>query len=90
MPVRYVCKNCGHVLWVFTKVGQDYLGVPSPDELRRIYGVCPRCKRDITTPRFEDVLIKPIIGLEHLETPHNLGLKSVVTPLVKATVSQEA
>jgi len=90
MPVRYVCKNCGQVLWVFTRVGQDYLGIPSPDELRRIYGVCPNCKKDIATPRFEDVLIKPATGLEHLEAPYYLGLKSITAPLVKATVSQEA
>jgi len=90
MPVRYVCKNCGQVLWIFTKVGQDYLGVPSPDELRRIYGVCPKCKKDIAAPRFEDVIIKPAIGLENLEIPHYLGLKSTATSLVKAAVSQEA
>jgi len=63
MPVKYVCSNCGHVLWVFNKVGQDYLGVPTPDEIRRIYGVCPVCKSEFVKPSIERIdirVVKPV------------------------------
>lgn len=65
MPIRYVCRKCGYVLWSFEKVGQDYFGVPAPEDIIRIYGVCPRCKRDLSIPSIEDVVIefrtKPLI-----------------------------
>lgn len=58
MPVRYVCKRCGHILWNFERVGQDYFGVPAPEDIIRIYGVCPRCKCDLTIPSIDDITIK--------------------------------
>lgn len=60
MPIRYICRKCGHVLWSFTHVGQDYFGVPTPDEIKRMYGVCPSCKREFIKPSLEDIILEPI------------------------------
>ncbi|GEM_PF-426267 len=59
MPVKYVCRNCGFVLWEFREVGQDYYGVPTPEEVIRVYGgICPRCKSDLRMPSLNDISIK--------------------------------
>lgn len=60
MPIKYVCRKCGEILWIFRKVGQDYYGIPTPDEIIRSRGVCPRCKSVLSPPRFEDVVISEI------------------------------
>ncbi len=61
MPVRYVCKKCGHVLYHFERVGQDFMGVRTPSELRIILaGKCPRCGHPFETPKPEDITIKLI------------------------------
>ncbi|MEM4655196.1 MAG: hypothetical protein QXL34_06910 [Thermosphaera sp.] len=58
MPVRYICGNCGYILSVFYEVGQDYYGVPTPEEVYRIHGgICPRCKHDLTMPTMRDIRI---------------------------------
>lgn len=69
LPIKYVCRNCGEILWIFKRVGQDYYGIPTPDEIIRSRGVCPRCKNVLTPPRLEDIVIskaeielKPIIA----------------------------
>lgn len=72
MPIRYVCKKCGYVLWSFERVGQDYFGVPAPEDIIRVYGVCPKCKHDLSIPKLEDIVIeiraKPILEIrEELE-----------------------
>jgi hypothetical protein len=60
MPVKYVCKHCGFVLWEFKEVGQDYYGIPTPEEVIRVYGgICPRCKHDLTLPSLNDITIEP-------------------------------
>jgi DNA-directed RNA polymerase subunit RPC12/RpoP len=59
VPVKYICKKCGRVLWSFEHVGQDYFGIPTPDEIRRMYGVCPTCKREFEDPTIDDIVIKP-------------------------------
>ncbi|MEM1629063.1 MAG: hypothetical protein QXP02_05560 [Desulfurococcaceae archaeon] len=65
MPVRYVCKHCGHILFEFKKVGQDYNGIPTPEEVYRTCGgICPRCKNSLEIPRKEYakvILIRPYI-----------------------------
>ncbi|ADI32324.1 hypothetical protein [Staphylothermus hellenicus] len=59
MPVRYVCKHCGYVLWEFKEVGQDYYGIPTPEEVIRVYGgICPKCKHDLSIPSINDISIK--------------------------------
>lgn len=51
MPIRYRCKRCGFVLFEFNRVGQDYWGVPTPEEVYRLSGgVCPRCKSLLDIP----------------------------------------
>ncbi|WP_276814991.1 hypothetical protein [Desulfurococcus amylolyticus] len=51
MPIKYRCKSCGFILFEFTRVGQDYYGVPTPEEVYRIYGgICPRCKSMLEVP----------------------------------------
>ncbi len=44
MVVIFRCRNCGAILFRFSRVGQDFYGLPTPDELKaRIGGRCPRC-----------------------------------------------
>ncbi len=58
MPVKYVCRHCGYVLWEFNKVGQDYFGLPSPSEVINAHGgICPRCKHDLRRPSLKDIKI---------------------------------
>ncbi|MEM0377902.1 MAG: hypothetical protein QXP68_02645 [Thermosphaera sp.] len=58
MPVRYICGNCGYILSIFYEVGQDYYGVPTPEEVYRIHGgICPRCKHDLAMPTMRDIRI---------------------------------
>ncbi len=60
MPVKYVCSNCGYVLWDFRRVGQDYYGVPTPEEVIRVVGVCPRCKKELKLPTMDEIVIRPL------------------------------
>ncbi len=58
MPVRYVCRRCGYVLWEFKHVGQDCYGLPTPTEVMNVYGgICPRCKRELRKPGLDDIII---------------------------------
>jgi len=67
LPVKYICNNCGYVLWSFERVGQDYYGVPTPEEVIRVHGgICPRCKKDLVFNGIEDIVIEPLKKL--LET----------------------
>jgi len=66
VPVRYVCRKCGFVLWKFEHVGQDYYGVPTPEEIRRVYGVCPNCKSELAIPSIEDIVIEAIAPKKRL------------------------
>ena len=60
MPVVYRCKHCGFILHVFVRVGQDTYGVPTPRELRSIYGgLCPRCGHRLEPPTLNDIIVKP-------------------------------
>jgi len=59
MPIKYVCKNCGYILYQFDHVGQDTLGVRTPSELKVIFaGECPRCGHPLGTPKVEDINIR--------------------------------
>lgn len=58
MPVVYVCRHCGEIIYVFERVGQDCYGLPTPSELReRVGAVCPRCKMPLGEPSLSDVFI---------------------------------
>lgn len=58
IPVRYVCKNCGHILYKFEKVGQDFYGVRTPSEIKSIYGgKCPKCGHELQTPTLAEIKI---------------------------------
>ena len=55
----YVCRNCGHVLFVFRR-GQDSYGPRMPSEIRAQFaGRCPRCGHELGVPGPEDIEIKP-------------------------------
>ena len=59
MPVIYVCRNCGHVLFTFRR-GQDSYGVRTPSEIRdQLGGKCPRCGHGLGIPDLKDIEIKP-------------------------------
>jgi len=46
MPIRYICRRCGTILYEYTNVSEQYpCGAPSPHEVARIYYVCPVCGR---------------------------------------------
>ncbi|MCS7128483.1 MAG: hypothetical protein N3E36_04995 [Sulfolobales archaeon] len=76
MPVKYVCHNCGHILWEFTRVGQDYYGMPTPSEVYNAYGgICPSCKRSLKKPSEASVSIRARI-LEEVSIPITQGLLS--------------
>jgi len=50
VPVVYRCSNCGYILDIFLRVGQNSYGVPTPSELASRYGgVCPRCGKPLNT-----------------------------------------
>ncbi|MEM1878073.1 MAG: hypothetical protein QW669_04310, partial [Desulfurococcaceae archaeon] len=68
-------RKCGEVLWLFRKVGQDYYGIPTPDEIIRSRGVCPRCKNILTPPRLEDIVIS--------------GVEQIVKPVLVKGVAEE-
>ena len=59
MPVKYICKNCGYVLYKFERVGQDFYGVRTPSEIKLMYGgMCPRCGHELGTPTIDDIKIR--------------------------------
>ena len=60
MPIYYICSNCGHRLFVFQKVGQDFYGVRTPSEVKLQFGgKCPRCGHVMGTPDLQDIEIRP-------------------------------
>ncbi|MET1101812.1 MAG: hypothetical protein ABWW69_04975 [Pyrodictiaceae archaeon] len=59
MPIVYRCSNCGYVLHIFVKVGQNSYGVPTPSELANQYGgYCPLCGKPLNIkPTIDDIII---------------------------------
>lgn len=58
LVVIFRCRNCGTILFRFSRVGQDFYGLPTPEELRaRIGGKCPICGTIPIKPTADNVLI---------------------------------
>ena len=58
MPVVYVCRNCGHVLFKWEL--QDSYGLRTPSEVRAQFaGKCPRCGHKLESPDLKDIEIRP-------------------------------
>ena len=58
VPVVYVCRHCGEIIYVFERVGQDCYGLPTPSELKeRVGAVCPRCKMPLGEPSLSEVFV---------------------------------
>mgnify|MGYP001772557779 CR=1 FL=1 len=59
MGVVYRCKKCGHILYKFERVGQDFYGVRTPSELKLMFAnKCPKCGHELEIPKVEDIKIK--------------------------------
>lgn len=60
MPVVYRCKNCGHRIFVFGRVGQDCKGIRTPQEVIQEFGpTCPACGRALEIPTAGRIAVKP-------------------------------
>ncbi len=78
MPVVYKCRNCGTILHVFYKVGQDYYGIPTPSEVISLFGgVCPRCGSKLRIPQLQDIRIV------HLASAIRLRLAEIMSKMRK-------
>ena len=82
MPITYVCKRCGYVLYRFERVGQDCYGLPSPAEVINMYGgICPRCKADLRPPSVEDIVEKIKYSItSHAARPQHTYMLGTVAP----------
>jgi len=56
MPIKYICKKCGSVIFEFTNIGQDYFGIRTPSSLVHQFKKCPHCGRNLLD--YNDVVIK--------------------------------
>ncbi|MCY0867777.1 MAG: hypothetical protein OWQ48_00885 [Desulfurococcus sp.] len=62
MAIRYRCRNCGAILYEFVRVGQNFYGIPTPEEVYRLYGgVCPKCKSLLEVPSLEEIRSRIVI-----------------------------
>ncbi len=78
MPVVYKCRNCGTILHVFYKVGQDYYGIPTPSEVISLFGgVCPRCGSKLRVPQLQNIRIV------HLASAIRLRLAEIMSKMRK-------
>lgn len=84
MPVVFVCSNCGRILYVFKRAGQDYYGIPTPSELAsRIGGVCPYCGKPISLKvSLRNVFIR-IRGSSPLRLREDVSVNEGVKPFSK-------
>ncbi len=61
MSIRYVCKNCGYVLFDVKnkRLHGAPVGLLSPSEVIKYYnGRCPRCGRRLEKPDLKDIVIR--------------------------------
>lgn len=63
--IRYVCGNCGYVLYEYRTNTRCYAGLPSP---RYVYskhnGVCPRCGKRLEPPTPENWRERIVVELK--------------------------
>ncbi|BCU68670.1 hypothetical protein HS7_21070 [Sulfolobales archaeon HS-7] len=56
--IIWTCKGCEYELFRFEKVGQDYYGVRTPQEIMSYHGnKCPRCGRQLEMPTIFSIQI---------------------------------
>lgn len=59
--MRYICSNCGHVLYDSEKYNpwKKSFGLPTPSEIIGFYnGRCPRCGKKLRKPDLKDIVVK--------------------------------
>jgi len=89
MPVRYLCRHCGAILWEFKHVGQDYYGLPTPTEVINVYGgICPNCKRELRRPSLNDIRINA--GFNETSAPGLVNTHESFTISTSSSQSIEA
>ncbi|MEM4557869.1 MAG: hypothetical protein QW251_03655 [Desulfurococcaceae archaeon] len=50
MGIKYICGNCGYVLYEFSRTGSS-IGLLSPRDIAKMYkNACPRCGKELTMP----------------------------------------
>ncbi len=53
--IRYICSNCGFVLYELKSVERNFTGVVEPRYIVKVYnGVCPRCGKSLEPPTTEN------------------------------------
>ena len=77
---------CGHVIFEFKRVGQDFNGVPTPLEVFRLTGgICPACKRHLELLKPEEyrsyIVIRPrtVVSTKQIQAPIILAQLEVKT-----------
>ena len=69
MGIRYVCSQCGYLLYeykiekgkakVYPSSFKKYTGVASPREIIAFYnGRCPRCGKKLRLPSLDNIVIR--------------------------------
>ena len=87
VPVVYRCKHCGKVLYVFSRVGQDFYGIPTPSEVAAWFnGFCPYCGAKLAAkpPSPSDVRIRPFY--DKLKVPVKAKPHEMLSPLPHSLV----
>ncbi|MGC9011794.1 hypothetical protein [Thermogladius sp.] len=82
MPIKYVCSHCGEVIFEFKYVGQDYYGIPTPQEVYNLYGgVCPHCHNELRIPTVKDITIRPrLYSLKLARIPTSVSASTIAVP----------
>jgi hypothetical protein len=77
---------CGHVIFEFKRVGQDFNGVPTPLEVFRLTGgICPACKRHLELPKPEEYRSYIVIRPRILISSRQIQAPIISTPLEAKT-----
>ncbi|MCC6030666.1 MAG: hypothetical protein LM586_03360 [Desulfurococcales archaeon] len=53
--IIYLCRHCGHVIYIYEKIGHDNLGIPTLSDLRYRYQIirCPHCGKDLEPKKLD-------------------------------------
>lgn len=71
MGIRYVCSDCGYLLYEYKRENGKVIAHPkdlsgsrgllTPSEIIAFYnGRCPRCGRKLRLPSLDSIVIKPL------------------------------